>query len=352
MINYKRIIYFFVPALITFFSCSKTDYETSKRPYNNIVKFSVAGYGGLDSVDAVIRGDEILIYWNSDSPLPTLMKPTILVSAGAKIHPASGSEIAFTDTTVYKVTAEDGTIRTYTVKPIVRQPKPILLSPSTQELRWGASPNFNLLGEYFLSTSLDQIKVYGQRISDGYEFDLAFDSTTATSTSLAVKLPDFTAEQDTGWHKIWLKVGNLESESVDVYIQQPPIEYAGMKMSVVGEGKPIKLGQQLIVNYSFDGPAARYYNKNVISASLNIQGIPNPNGPVLGTGNIVLTDMIVTDNQMSFTIPVTTATNRTIGGYVLHLAILARSPLSNRPTYGRTYYYEFPNKLTFVTAPN
>ncbi len=338
-------------------ACSKTEYETIKRPYNDIVKFSVAGYGNLTSLNAAISGDEIRIYWNSDSPLPAVIKPIILVSDGATVSPASGAEVTFSENTTYMVTAEDGSTRTYKVKAIVQQPSPLLnnffVSEYGNRLMWVEGPDFKLLGEYFLSTDLEKVKVYGQRIKDGFEFDFEFDKNTATSTSIPVKMPKFTLEQDTGWHRIWLKVGELKSNYVDVYIEQPYPRNMQRTLSLVEEGQPVKLGQELTVNYAFtdefNGAVARYYNKNFVSAYLSIQGIPTANGLNNGTATVVATNISFTDKQVKFTIPTTAAAR--VGGYIYRIGFRAKSPLQDNPDYVTNYEFILPSTGTILTLP-
>lgn len=356
---YKRVIFFFVPVLMLLVSCTKTEYETIKRPYNAITKFSVAGYGNLDSVDAAIFGNEIRIYWNSDSPLPTLIKPTIHVSDGATVSPASGSEVAFTENTTYTVTAEDGTMRTYKLKPIVNQPSPILnglyVGPYATDLMWIEGHTFNLMGEYFLSTDINKIKVYGQRIKDGFEFDVKFNTETATSTSMAVSLPDFTAAQDTGWHRIWLKAGELTSDYVDIYIRQPFARNVTKTLSLVQEGQPVKIGQEFTMNYAFtdqfNGAAARYLNKNFSAINITIQGIPTSNGLNNGTVTVPATNITFTDNQVKFTLPETATSLRGVGGFIQGLLIRPLAPIGTNPNAVDSYTYLSPDKTMIVELP-
>ncbi|MBE8719967.1 hypothetical protein [Sphingobacterium pedocola] len=351
---YKTVIFSLLALFIV--SCSKT--ETIKRPYNEVIKFSVAGYGSLDSVNAAISGDEIQVYWNSDNPLPIQIKPTIRVSEGATISPASGTEVEFSENTTYTVTAEDGTVRNYTIKPIVQQPIPILnstnaINTSTSVLRWGTVRDFKLFGEYFLATDLSKVKVYGQRVKDGLEFDIPFDPETATSTSLDVKLPRLTAQQDTGWHKIWLKVGDLTSGHVDVYIRQPPTSLLTHGMHLEQIGQNVKLGQELTLNYAlsddFDGAVVRYFQNNFgATIGLNIQAVPRANGTV-GVANISISNFTLADNKITFVLP-TTATNA-IGGYISSVTFLPKAPMVNRPTYTDNYSYQItPNKNTIIVA--
>jgi len=351
---YKTVIFYLLAVFIV--SCSKTEYETIKRPYNEIIKFSVAGYGSLDSVNAAISGDEIQVYWNSDNPLPIQIKPTIRVSEGATISPASGTEVEFSENTTYTVTAEDGIVRNYTIKPIVQQPIPILnstnaINTSTSVLRWGTVRDFKLFGEYFLATDLSKVKVYGQRVKDGLEFDIPFDPETATSTSLDVKLPRLTAQQDTGWHKIWLKVGDLTSGHVDVYIRQPPTSLLTHGMHLEQIGQNVKLGQELTLNYAlsddFDGAVARYFKNNLGQMYIHIQ-IPRANGTEASVG-VTITNYTITDDKITFKIPETET--RLLGGYIVYFMFRPTAPLVNNPNYMDNFTYSLsPNKNTILVA--
>lgn len=110
-----RRIAFFSLSVLLIQSCTKTEYEQLKRPYNDIHSFSIAGYSELDSIRASIVDNNIIIYWNEDIEHPNKIRPTITLPKGASISPESGVEVDFSENVTYTVTAEDGTVREYTL---------------------------------------------------------------------------------------------------------------------------------------------------------------------------------------------------------------------------------------------
>jgi len=296
-------LYFITAILFIFSSCKKTKYEQLKRPYNDIESFSVAGYGGLDPIYGVILRDTIFIYWDITVEHPAKVKPGIVVSEGASITPASGEEVNFSDTTTYRVTAEDGSTRQYVLKPVLRQPIPIITSlPATHE--WLSTPTFNLTGQYFLSGGDTSVMwAYAQRLSDGFEIELPIVHSKTTSTNITLGRPEYNADLDTGWHRIWLKVGDDVSESKDLFVSQPRANNAGLIVQGgLAEGGNYKAGQELTVNYSFtdiyDGHYARFYNKgnvdNILLYLVNDRG---------NTQTIAITEFTVTSTQIKFKLP-------------------------------------------------
>ncbi len=205
-------------------SSCKTEYENIMRPYNAIERFTVAGYGDVDSLDAVITEGQITIYWNPQAERPEKIAPKIKISEGAKISPASGTEVSFTETTKFTVTAEDGSTKVYTLKPVFNIPVPSLFSVPTY-YSWSSATPISIGGQYFFSTgNVKDIKVYMQRVRDGFEFDIPFDEATATTNLLKATLPKMTSELDTGAHRLYVKVGGFKSSVADVFLGQPLIK--------------------------------------------------------------------------------------------------------------------------------
>lgn len=201
-------------------SCAKTAYEYEKKPYKNIESFALSGYAG-DSINAVINGEEIIIYWAAEAALPATIKPVIAVSPNATISPASGTAVPFTDKTIYTVTAEDGTTKTYHLKPALNHPIPKISAISPVSLAWISDTQVNVSGEYFLSGARSDVHVYAQRLKDGFEFDLPIDDSRLTMTNITANLPAYTTQLDTGLHKIWVKIGSRVSDAKQVNIHIP-----------------------------------------------------------------------------------------------------------------------------------
>lgn len=242
--------------------CSKTEYEQIKRPYNNIERFVVKGYGDLDSISATIKDDTIIVYWNAESTPPLSIAPVIDISQAATISPASDQSVPFAATTVYTVTAEDGTAKEYILKPVFNVAVPRLTNIVAPN-RWVWEGNFDLLvnGQYFFSNGdVSDIKVYAQRLRDGYEFDLTVKPET-TGTQLNLRLPELTAELDSGVHRIWVQVGDFPSNYLDVWIKQPlpSIVITGVRLKEAGA--PVYIGDTLTVVYSHTLANNELFNK-------------------------------------------------------------------------------------------
>lgn len=232
---------------ITALSCSKTKYEQLERPYSRIERFTLGGYNALDSLDAVINDNEIMVYWSAEAELPKKIKPHIALSAGASISPASGEEVAFSESTTYTVTAEDGTETKYQLKPIINEAIPTLSGfEDLNSWSWGTRYQVKINGEYFLtSNNVADIRVHAQRLRDGFELDLEVDKEKTINTQLVVDLPKFTTEQDSGAHRVWVQVGEFPSNTMEIWINQPKLEYVTSSYSLKEMGKPIYIGDTL-----------------------------------------------------------------------------------------------------------
>ena len=244
-------------------ACTKTKQESIKRPYNTIERFSMHGYGELDSISAVIKGDTILIYWNPEATPPQKIQPSIDIAPAASITPASGAEVAFNQNTTYTVTAEDGTVRQYILKPVFNKAIPRLLE-ITAPFQWTWEGNFDLTvnGLYlFTNGGVSGIKVYAQRLRDGYEFNLPLNDNLTTSTQINLKLPRLTADLDSGLHRIWLQVGDIPSNYLDVWMSQPWIDKIVTSVRLKEAGHPVYLGDTLTVVFNHTLANNELFNK-------------------------------------------------------------------------------------------
>ncbi|HTG57195.1 MAG TPA: hypothetical protein VL943_13045, partial [Niabella sp.] len=188
----------------TVLSCTKTQYEKIKQPYNEILHFEVAGYGDLNKVLGVVEDGKITVYWSGSGERPATISPVIKVSDAATVSPASGTAVPFNAETSFTVTAEDGTKKVYKLNPVFNTAVPVLLDVTDTRIGWVESKEINLVGQYFFATGdTSDIKVYGQRISDGFEFDIPVKGASVTATGFKATLPVFTSALDSGWHKIW-----------------------------------------------------------------------------------------------------------------------------------------------------
>ena len=341
-----RKIYHSIPLVLVILtglslqSCEKTEYDYLKRPYNDIQQFVVLGSTG-DSTKSVIIGDSINIYWNPDVPLPSNITPKIVVDKNATISPASGASVPFNKNTIYTVTAENGDVKTYRLNPVLTLPVPSISSVSTP-LTWLNSTQVNIFGEYFLAnTQPSEIKAYMQRVSDGFEFPLQLVANRITNYSIVANLPDFSAEQDIGLHKLYVKAGNRVAKSVDVIFQAPSISFTNRIASLVQEGKDVHPGDSLTINYavsdSYGGKVAGYYStKNVRTVLLY----------VAFDAMIEVNDLVITDSTIKFKVPETF--DQYIGQSILQCRLFFKTAPQDQATltaYRHTMYLTTPSPI-------
>ncbi|MGE9313636.1 hypothetical protein ACLOAU_18435 [Niabella sp. CJ426] len=280
-------------------ACTKTEYEQLKRPYAEIERFTIGGYGDLDSIPGVIHGDSILIYWNAKNTPPATVKPSIILSGGATIAPASGAEVPFGEATTYTVTAEDGSVRKFILKPVFNGAVPTVIT-MTSVRTWSATTPIAITGEYFLTTgNAKDIKLYAQRVRDGFEFDIPFDTAAVTATRINAYLPQFTSELDTGAHRIYVKVGDFSSNVAPIWLSQPILSEIIKTVDISNRGS-ISLGDE--VEFTFTPKPEwklafeRYYRKENFG-SLNIGLIKIVPGQVINGQNYAMPAGLVTQQE-------------------------------------------------------
>lgn len=262
----KHIQYLFsvccILALVTVLpSCTKTSYDYEKMPYKNIESFKVKGYTA-DSLNAVIRNGQIMVYWTGEADAPATIRPVIAVSKGAAITPASGVEVSFKDTTTYTVSAEDGSVQIYHLKPVLNVPIPRVYAITPNTLHLITDPAVTIAGEYFLSRDTADVKVYAQRVSDGFEFDLDIDYSVISNTSITARVPLNNKQIDTGLHKIWVKIGDHASESRQVQLRMPLLWRSGVTiLSFKEAGQPVAPGDSVTIQLKdiYNGDVLKWY---------------------------------------------------------------------------------------------
>lgn len=253
-------------AAVILFSCTKTEYEHQQQPYNDIMVFTIAGSYGAP-VKGLVKDDTITVYWNPDVALPATITPEIIVSDKAVISPASGTAVSFKDTTTYTVTAENGSVKKYRLKIALNVPTPVLKSANSP-VPWMGTTQLTISGEYFLAnTDTSQISVYMQRMSDGIEIPLTLVKDRISNYTIVANLPAFSAEQDTGIHRLYVKAGYRVAQSIDVRFVIPAITNTTFTSNFVQDGQSLRAGDSLQINYALTdnlgGALARYYTNNV-----------------------------------------------------------------------------------------
>lgn len=141
-----------VVCLLLLNACKK---EYPDYPYNDIKQFVIKNVNGAD-LKAAFNNNDIILYWPPFVNVPDSITPQITVAERAAIHPASGTKVPFNETTVYTVTAQDGSIRTYKLVVATNQP-PLAVKYVQEPMKLGAE--FEISGEYFIPDT-NQTKLY------------------------------------------------------------------------------------------------------------------------------------------------------------------------------------------------
>lgn len=145
--------YYWLLALCICMACTK---EQAKYPYNNLVQFSIDNVEG-STLKGVIQDDQIIVYWPPYLAIPDSVSPGIITADKALVLPASGSKVAFTAQTTYTVTAQDGSKKTYHLKPVINQPLFYIRQLNTTQLLFG---DVLVVGGDFFIPDTNQTKVY------------------------------------------------------------------------------------------------------------------------------------------------------------------------------------------------
>jgi len=345
--RYNHILLLLAGVLVTAISCTKTEYEKIKQPYNDILHFEVAGYGDLAKVIGVVEAGKITVYWTGSGERPVTITPVIKVSDAATVSPASGTAVPFNAETRFTVTAEDGTQKVYQLNPVFNTAIPVLLDITDTRIGWVESKELNLVGQYFFgSGDTADIKVYGQRMSDGFEFDIPVKGVSVTPTSFKATLPVFSAALDSGMHKIWVKVKGELSGVKEVYFEQPWLRNTNPNFSLVENGQTIRPGQELTLDCNFtdnfNGNVSKYYKGKAKNLVLIFRNSANQNA------NITITEFASTDTQIKFRLPAD-MTNL-LGRYLVQINVRFPQPLKDQPDYMSQATYYTLNTNTLLQA--
>lgn len=389
----NKLLYLILALPALFAACSKTVYDQETRPYTDIISFYIEGQvAGKQQLQGVISNDSIVVYWNPEVAQPSNIVPTIQVAAGASISPASGTSVAFSNDTKYTVTAENGDTKEYTLRIKTNRELPILTAVVAsfdnifpiEEYYWRITPNsqatsgvfFNMLGEYFLATgNKEDIKVYMQRLHDGYEVDLAIDQESISNTSLKVELPKFSNQLDTGRHRIWVQVGDLVSESKDIFMRTPSLQQVTTVEGQLKErGTPVHAGQNVTINYKYvdqlEGAITRYYDAHnlhsILLSARRLERIDTTINPRTGRPQYTnvfkdetfhISEFEATNTEIKFKLPA--GFDGFVGGYIrlgqlLYNFINAEGIWTHLSSGGATQYGQailFDNSFQYAPDP-
>lgn len=182
--------------LIVFSACKK---EYTDFPYHNIEQFEVS-VDGKSSIDGVVKGDSIILYWPPFIDMPDSIAPQITISERASILPASGKKVAFSDQTRYTVTAQDGSTKIYHLKRVDNQPL-LNFELGRTMVRGGL---FLIRGTYFVADTA-KTRVY---LVDKNKKEIRINPITALTTVNLNSVVPTAAVIDTGSYHIKMITGS------------------------------------------------------------------------------------------------------------------------------------------------
>src|SRR5688572_17090713 len=120
-------------------SCKK---EHEQYNYTGIYSFSFIDTANGKNCIAYINTDSntIEVNWLYEWKSIDSIEPVITLPPGATIEPASGRRVAFKDGITYTVTAQNGNSKMYSLRKILKQPKPaFVFAVDSVTVRQGAA---------------------------------------------------------------------------------------------------------------------------------------------------------------------------------------------------------------------
>ncbi|RAV28317.1 hypothetical protein DN748_14270 [Sinomicrobium soli] len=250
-------------------------------PYNDIKQFSITDANG-NELKAVIKDDSIIVYWPPLQDIPEIVTPKITVSDLASLSPASEQQVSFTSETVYTVIAQDESVKTYTLIPIINQPEPwVEINQRDAAIYRLNSQSLRIGGEYIIPNS-EETNVFLIDSVSKKEFKIDLENATIfTYNAIIVSIPAY-QEIDPGRYYVKVTTGTY-TKTTEPYSLLPPIGGTDLIQSLQldQQGQQIKQGDELSFTYSLTGPAAKYYIGNFTYAV-----ITDMFGVTIATANI------------------------------------------------------------------
>ncbi|WP_133578157.1 hypothetical protein [Pedobacter metabolipauper] len=214
-------------------SCKK---EYVDFPYNSIEKFVIADNAKAE-IKASIIDDKIIIYWPPLQTIPDSITPNILVSDRAKISPESGKKVAFNETTVYTVTAQDGSVKKYILSPSINQPLPAFEIINNTGITIGET--MALTGENII-TDTTKTRLYLVD-KDKKEIQL-YGSTFLLFTHSQIQLPiAITSAIDTGYYSFKLVTGLRQVTRGPYHVAKPALKVTIPAGTIVKRGNVLTI---------------------------------------------------------------------------------------------------------------
>jgi hypothetical protein len=240
----------------TLASCKK-DYI--KTPFNQIEEFSVTDSLG-NKLKASLSGDSIIVYWPPFQSLPAQVTPQITVSSGAQISPASGTKVTFASTTIYTVTAQDGSKKTYKLVPLENQPAPIFSVQGQDALQVGGYLVLN--GQYIIpDTTISKLYLVSSS-NKNIPISLKGAYNTFSAFQIAVQLPQDNSV-DTGYYKVKLINGKNTTINGPYHFNVPNCPpFTTTQTGQIQRGKTL--------TFTLSGPFAKYYYTSFVGGQLTL----------------------------------------------------------------------------------
>lgn len=244
-------------------SCKK---EYAAFPYNAIESFVTTDTSGAPLKASIVGGD-IIVYWPPLQAIPDSITPVITISDRAVIQPASGVKVAFSESTIYKVTAQNGSTRAFTLRPDVNQPPITFADPAGNRLQIGAG--LDLLGEYYI-TDTNRTRLYLLNDKKGTSRQLALSQATLfTYSRISVPIPtDGTV--DTGYYHVRLASGVRSVTKGPYYMDRPYMIDPGFVFPA--GGTTFHRGEEITVTYNGAAYGAKYWNNAFTFADMIVNG--------------------------------------------------------------------------------
>lgn len=217
-------------------SCSN-DENSDGLPYNNINEFKVEHEG--KQIYGKIEGATIELNWPYNAQLPATLKPSIVLSEKASVLPLSGAEIDPVKVTTYRVKAEDGSEKTYTLKINYLQP---IINVEGVETPIEASfrHDYTIFGEGF-SKNKNENKVSLVAEDGSKEYPLSIDEAQVLNDNgyadrLKIVMPK-KEDMPAGSYKLKVVYGNRSVTTKKVYfnVKDLKLPYITIPESMISE---------------------------------------------------------------------------------------------------------------------
>lgn len=270
--------------IMALFSSCKTEHEDALSPYTEVESFTFENNN--KTFDAVILGDSIVVYWLVYNTMPTTITPTINISKGAAISPKSGEPVSFSETTVYTVTAEDGTEKKYKLKPQANKPTPVISNIKSQftetNLSWGKDYQYymgeslHIIGQYFLTgNTADEVSVSLKQISNSITRNLKVEE--ISDCKIETNIPYGDMELDSGYYdvQILLKDKLMTSDRIWIAPTNPQKLKEATYKSLVELGGTTDEDGRIWFTYESDDYTMKYYPNPVSKIIFRVSKSPD-----------------------------------------------------------------------------